>query len=74
MKILELHINGRMSRNVDELGPKIGSVDLWRIMETVSGLAVDKDILLTLTVEEVEESAPSIASMPQHGALEELGE
>lgn len=65
MKLLELHISGRMIRGDDDLGPKVGNVDLWRIMETASGIAMDKNVILTLTVEEIEESAAPTAVLEE---------
>lgn len=55
MKLLELRIGGRTGKDEDELMPKIGDVDLWRVMEAVRAVIMDKNVLLTLTVEEVKE-------------------
>lgn len=56
MKLLELHLKGRTGADEDELGPKIGDVDLWRVLEAARAVITDKNVLLTLTVEEIEES------------------
>jgi hypothetical protein len=61
MKLLELCVRGKISRAEDGYTPMIGNVDLYRAIRSVETIAPARDVMLTLTVEEIETSVPLVA-------------
>jgi len=57
MKLLELHLKGRINKGGSASSVQVGEVDLWRVNEIIAAMSGDRDVLLTLTVEEIEEES-----------------